>query len=111
LAALSSDYFDEPEEEIKRIESVLTVVGGKIVYGAADFGQLAPSPLPVLPDWSPVKQLGGYYRFRQDAVGETHSLACTNPNSLHALLHRLFGQYGPTLEEPFRGLGCECFAF
>ncbi|HEV3203433.1 MAG TPA: amidohydrolase [Gemmataceae bacterium] len=111
LAVLSSDYFSVPEEEIKRIESVLTVVGGKIVYGADEFRQLAPSPLPVLPDWSPVKEYGGYYRSQYGAADEAHSHACTNPKGLHALLHRLFRQHGSTREEPFWGLGCECFAF
>src|SRR6202020_2011061 len=32
LAVLSDDYFSIPEEEIKRLESVLTIVGGKVVY-------------------------------------------------------------------------------
>src|SRR5471032_1354754 len=59
LAVLSSDYFSVPEEEIKGIESVLTLVGGKVVYGAGEFVKLAPPPLPVLPDWSPVKVYGG----------------------------------------------------
>jgi predicted amidohydrolase YtcJ len=111
LAVLSSDYFFVPEEEIKRIESVLTVVDGKIVYGADDFAQLAPPPLPVLPDWSPVKEYGGYYRPRTGAVGETHLRACSRVNGLHSLLHRLFGQSNWTRAEPFGGLGCECFAF
>jgi hypothetical protein len=43
------------EEEIKGIESVLTLVGGTVVYGADAFAHLAPPPLPVLPDWSPIK--------------------------------------------------------
>ena len=54
LAVLSADYFAVPEEEIKRIESVLTIVGGKVVYAAKEFSKLAPPPLPVSPDWSPV---------------------------------------------------------
>ena len=37
LAVLSADYFSVPEEEIKRIESVLTLVGGKVVH-ASDQG-------------------------------------------------------------------------
>jgi predicted amidohydrolase YtcJ len=109
LAVLSDDYFAVPEEEIKRIESVLTVVDGAIVYGSDEFGQLAPAPIPVLPDWSPVKEYGGYYRSRQASAGQPH--ACSSPNGLHALLHRVFGQHGPTCEEPLWGLGCECFAF
>ena len=40
LAVLSADYFAVPEEEIKRIESVLTIVGGKVVYAAKEFSKL-----------------------------------------------------------------------
>ena len=60
LAVLSADYFSIPEEEIKRLESVLTVVGGRVVYAAAPFAKLAPPQLQVSPDWSPVKHYGGY---------------------------------------------------
>ena len=51
-----------PRSEIKGIESVLTVVGGKVVYAAGPFAALAPPPLPVSPDWSPVGVYGGYHR-------------------------------------------------
>jgi hypothetical protein len=34
LVVLNSDYFSVPNEELKRIRSVLTVVGGKIVHDA-----------------------------------------------------------------------------
>ena len=60
LAVLSADYFSIPDEEIKRLESVLTLVGGKPVYAAAEFAALAPPPLPVAPEWSPVAKFGGY---------------------------------------------------
>jgi predicted amidohydrolase YtcJ len=109
MAVLSSDYFLVPDEEIKRIESVLTIVGGKVVYGADDFARLSPPPLPVLPDWSPVKEYGGYYRLRQGV--EACAQACGKPDGLHAILRRMFGQHRPNGEEPFWGLGCECFAF
>ena len=69
LAVLSADYFSVPEEEIKGIESVLTLVGGKVVYGAGEFAGLAPPPLPVLPDWSPVKAYGGYHQARSARRG------------------------------------------
>src|SRR5205807_9332905 len=36
-AVLTADYFSVADEEIKRIESVLTVVGGKVVYGVGEF--------------------------------------------------------------------------
>lgn len=60
LAVLSSDFFTVPEEQIKSLESVLTVVGGKIVYGTGEYQNLAPPALPVSPSWSPVKTFGGY---------------------------------------------------
>ena len=68
LAVLSADYFSVPEDEIKRIESVLTIVGGKVVYGSGEFSKLAPPPLPVSPDWSPVKTYGGYSRLSAGAA-------------------------------------------
>ena len=60
LSVLSADYFSIPTEEIKHLESVLTIVGGRIVFGAGEFQRLDPPPLPVSPDWSPVKTYGGY---------------------------------------------------
>ncbi|HXO31679.1 MAG TPA: hypothetical protein VN901_05010 [Candidatus Acidoferrales bacterium] len=57
---LSSDYFSIPEDDVKSLESVLTIVGGKIVYAAGEYSNMAPPELPVSPDWSPVKQYGGY---------------------------------------------------
>src|SRR5262249_32047827 len=62
LSVLSADYFSIPEEQIKQIESVLTIVGGKVVYAGKEFSKLAPPPLPVSPDWSPVKTSDGYWR-------------------------------------------------
>ncbi len=60
LVILPKDYFSIPEAEIKTLESALTVVNGRIVHAGPDFGQYAPEPLPVEPDWSPVKHYGGY---------------------------------------------------
>jgi hypothetical protein len=63
FAVLSADYLTVPEEQIKNIESVLTVVGGKIVYAARPFRRFAPAPLPaVIPAWSPVAHFGGYQK-------------------------------------------------
>src|SRR5204863_9568477 len=62
LAVLSADYFSIPEEQIKQLESVLTIVGGRPVYAAEEFSSLAPPPPPVLPEWSPVRTYGGYAR-------------------------------------------------
>jgi len=37
LAVLSADYFSISDEDIKRLESVLTMVGGKVVYQAPNW--------------------------------------------------------------------------
>lgn len=89
LSVLSADYFSIPEEQIKRLESVLTVVGGKVVYGAAEFAALDPPALPVSPSWSPVGKYGGYARPTAEAKAQ------------HAHLGETSG----------RGLECDCFAF
>jgi predicted amidohydrolase YtcJ len=58
---LDRDYFTVPEEQIKDISSVLTVMDGRVVFGAQEYSSLTP-PLPdILPVWSPVKHFGGYY--------------------------------------------------
>ena len=103
VAVLSADYFAIPDEEIKRLESVLTVVGGTVVYGAGDFARLSPPPLPVSPDWSPVAVYGGYAR--ATAQGPAHQRA-------HAHRAVPFGQL-QTWGQGKSGWwspGCECFA-
>ena len=101
LAVLSSDYFAVPEEEIKGIESVLTVVGGKVVYGGEEFGSMVP-PLPVSPDWSPVGHYGGYHR---QNGGST--LKARQPDRA---AHRHARIWLPE-QGRFWNLGCDCFAF
>ena len=88
---------------------MLTVVGGRVVYGAGEFAGLAPPPLPVLPEWSPVKVFGGYHQPRPEATEPVHAHA--RADWLHELLHRLVRGNRRNSDEPLWGLGCECFAF
>jgi predicted amidohydrolase YtcJ len=60
LAILSDDYLSIPDEKVKSITSLLTIVDGKIVWGDQNYSSFAPPRLPVLPNWSPVKYYGGY---------------------------------------------------
>ncbi|RED26904.1 hypothetical protein BD847_0831 [Flavobacterium cutihirudinis] len=62
LAILSDDYFSLKPDDIRKIESVLTVVNGKIVYASAEYKALSPEIPAVIPDWSPVKYFGGYQK-------------------------------------------------
>jgi predicted amidohydrolase YtcJ len=110
LAVLSSDYFSIPEEEIRNLESVLTIVGGKVVYATAEFSSMAPPELPVSPDWSPVKKYGGYAQSEEElTVGATASHAMSLDNGKHSAAHKthqwILGDKG------LWSLGCDCFAF
>jgi predicted amidohydrolase YtcJ len=60
FALLSADYFEVPEAQIPAIESVLTVVGGDVVWAAGPYAELAPQLPPVSPAWSPVAHFGGH---------------------------------------------------
>ena len=70
FSALTEDYFSIPEDRIKGLESVLTVVNGKVVHATEEFAALAPPPLPVSPDWSPVRA-----REEGQRTGDTHARA------------------------------------
>jgi hypothetical protein len=109
LAVLSADYFSIPEEEIKDLESVLTIVDGKIVYAAAEFSQLAPPALPVSPSWSPVKEYGGYSQQSKQALGVARSASCSH---VAASAHGGTRSHLQVLDDlGFWELGCDCFAF
>jgi len=61
FALLDADYFEVPDDEIRNIRSVLTVVDGRVVFGTGKYTSLAPTLPPVIPAWSPVNYFGGYY--------------------------------------------------
>jgi predicted amidohydrolase YtcJ len=115
LAVLSADYFAVPEQGIKTIESLLTIVDGKIVYAAAEFSPLGPPPPPVLPEWSPVKTFGGYHR----AFAGQATMPRSSPivhSCCDGLLRALLGSWSRSAPQPlgnmgFGGIGCDCFAF
>jgi predicted amidohydrolase YtcJ len=105
LAVLSADYFSIPEEQIKQLESVLTIVGGKVVYAVAQFSRLAPPQLPVSPDWSPVKTYGGHWRSNlQSAEAARASHGMVSAEIGDGLKHSALNDRS----SPW-WLGCECF--
>ncbi len=65
---LSDDYFKVEAEDIQWIESVLTVLGGKVVYAGAEFKQDDPPLPPASPTWSPVKRFGGQWRLSENRM-------------------------------------------
>jgi predicted amidohydrolase YtcJ len=118
LIVPSNDFFTCPEDEIADITSDLTVVGGRIVYGAREFSTFDSNPLPpAMPDWSPVRTFGGYGRnLDSESYRSQSGLACACP----------FGSRDEALDRPtewtkklpiadlrsfWGALGCDCWAF
>lgn len=121
LAVLTADYFSVPEEQIKGIESAMTVVGGKVVYATGDFAPHAPAPMPVMPEWSPVKVFGGYgapldvkkaARSGVPMQAHRHNAECKDRGCLHSWNQLLTAASDTRMRfSEFWGSGCSCFAF
>lgn len=121
LAVLSDDYFSLADEAIKGIESVLTVVGGRIVHATDEFASHAPPALPVLPEWSPISVFGGYgapldvkkaARAGVPMPVHRHGGECHEHGCQHSGFQLLAG--AAASRNPFAGFfggGCDCFAF
>jgi predicted amidohydrolase YtcJ len=117
LAVLSADYFSVPQDDIADITSVLTLLDGKPVHGAAEFEDLAPPLPPAMPDWSPVRRYGGYQARAQQALQRNHTFAgcgCDRACNVHGHVH--VGAWTADLpvtdDKAFWGaLGCSCWAF
>ena len=110
FAVLSADYFSIDDEEIKALESVLTILGGMPVYASGDFSSHDPGDLPVMPDWSPVVKYPGYWKKEytahfQGCCGHAHHGAKAKARNPFNIPQWMLGP---------RGLldgGCECAAF
>jgi hypothetical protein len=98
LAALSQDYFTVPEEQIKDLASVLTIVAGRVVYAAEEFRHLAPPTLPASPGWSPVAVPIG--SGRAAAATRARGRSCSGHPHTRVWLAE---------EGRFWDIGCDCF--
>ena len=125
LIVPSKDYFTVPEDEISFLTSDLTVVGGRVVYGAGDFAPLDDNPLPpAMPDWSPTRTFKGYGAWGEPDGAGRHSLAplraqaaascgCASSCGLHGHDHaRAWASNAPVSDTRgfFGALGCSCWA-
>ncbi|QRN94929.1 amidohydrolase family protein [Archangium violaceum] len=120
FALLSSDFFSVPEEAIKDISSVLTVVGGKVVHGTGDFGPLAPVLPDPMPDWSPVSRFGGYQGGPSARAGAvvSHAQRHSHPHGTSCGVHGYGKDHAAHHHTPggdprgfWGALGCLCYAF
>lgn len=121
LVVPDRDFFACAESDIADTTALLTVVGGKVVWGAGEFSaddETSP-PLP-LPDWSPVRRFGGYAgwgdqegRPLQAAMKRNLSCDCATSCAVHQHDHaRSWASNAPVsdLKSFWGALGCACWA-
>ena len=116
----SRDYFACGEDEIAGITSDLTMVGGRIVFGAGDFARFDKSALPpAMPDWSPVNKYGGYGAWGKPDAGASAmnrmqaGCGCNSGCNIHGHEHARAWSGGVPVDDlkSFWGaLGCACWA-
>ncbi|SFB84230.1 hypothetical protein SAMN05428997_102306 [Bosea sp. CRIB-10] len=116
------DFFACPEDEISFISADLTVVGGKVVYGARDFASADESaPPPAMPDWSPVRTFKGYGAWGEpDGAGKNSlrraamtTCGCASSCGVHGHDHAsAWSSKLPVgdLRSLWGALGCACWA-
>ena len=110
------DYFSCPEGDISDITSVLTVVGGKVVYGAEEFAAIDDAaPPPAMPDWSPLRTFAGVAAWADPApeAAARTVCGCARRCSVHGHDHaRAWLAELPAVDlKGFWGaLGCACWA-
>jgi predicted amidohydrolase YtcJ len=122
LIVPDKDFFACAEDEISFLTSELTMVGGRIVYGAGDFAPWDENPVPpAMPDWSPVRAFGGYAAWGEPQGAGKNSLrrmamascGCANDCNVHG--HDHAGAWSSKLPIAdlkgfFGALGCACWA-
>jgi predicted amidohydrolase YtcJ len=117
FAVPDRDLFGVREDEIGGTVSLLTIVGGRVVWADGPFRPLAPPPLPAAPSWSPVAAYGGYQAGRPAAahVAERSIAAgcgCASACGVHGHAHgAAYGAAAPVsdLRSFWGALGCACF--
>ena len=123
LVVPDRDFFACAESEIADTTALLTVVGGKVVWGTGPFAEHDDAPLPpAMPDWSPVRSYGGYgawgeregaplqNRLRRQAAA---ACGCANQCQMHGHAHATaWSRKLPVADlKGFWGaLGCACWA-
>jgi len=112
------DFFRCPEDDIADTTSLLTIVGGRVVYGAGDFASFEEvSVPPAMPEWSPVRSYGGYGAWaqarRETAAPPRVACGCANDCGVHGHDHAAaWASQVPAsdLKSFWGALGCACWA-
>ncbi|QHE93842.1 amidohydrolase family protein [Pandoraea fibrosis] len=120
------DFFGCAESDIADTTALLTMVGGKVVYGAGPFAPLDEGTPPVaMPDWSPARTFGGYAGWADKETSaqgtpmhkalHNAAAACACANNCNVHGHRHATAWSSKLPvsdlKGFWGaLGCACWA-
>ncbi|HEU0306265.1 MAG TPA: amidohydrolase [Lysobacter sp.] len=112
------DFFACPEDEIAGTTSLLTVVGGRVVYAAGRFAAHDRPPPAAMPDWSPVRAYGGYAAWGEATAlrvpsGPATGCGCARTCQVHGHDHgRSWAPRIPVddLKGFWGALGCACWA-
>ncbi|MDR7333058.1 amidohydrolase [Roseateles asaccharophilus] len=112
------DFFGCAESDIAGTSSLLTMVGGKVVWAAGEFaGHDEAAPPPAMPDWSPVRRWGGYGAWGEEGkplqAVVAAACACASACGVHGHAHaRAWGATPPVsdLQGFWGALGCACWA-
>lgn len=121
LVVPDRDFFSCPESDIADTTSLLTVVGGQVVWAAGGFASLDDQgPPPAMPDWSPVRRYGGYAAWGEQGRPLQATLrqaaaacACARACELHGHGHAsAWASELPVsdLRSFWGALGCACWA-
>ncbi|WP_218967465.1 amidohydrolase [Variovorax sp. 54] len=123
LVVPDRDFFACAESEIADTTALLTMVGGKVVYGAGPFAPHDEGSVPpAMPDWSPARTFGGYAGWADKAEGAplqkvmrnaAMSCACANDCNVHGHQHATaWSSKLPIadLKSFWGALGCACWA-
>ena len=102
--------------------SELTIVGGRVVYGAGPFERYERAdnpPPPAMPSWSPVRRFGGYGAWAAEPAEATvqrvaaNTCGCAHACTIHGHDHTAaWANRVPAADaKGFWGtLGCACWA-
>ncbi len=117
LAVLSDDLMTVPEDKIRSITSVLTMVDGRVVHGTGDYADLSPPMPPASPDW------GSTATFATPAMRDVPqapapmqmracSDGCASGCGMHGHNHQIAWANPIPVRDPkafWGALGCSCF--
>ena len=122
LVVPDRDYFACAEDEIAGITALMTIVGGKVVYGSGEFARFDDTPPPpAMPDWSPVRTFKGYAAWGEPEgagrnslrLSAANSCGCASACGIHRHDHATAwsGRVPASDLKAFWGaLGCSCWA-